>query len=86
MSAARMRLTKLIQHAGKWKKPNAQEREAAKKKRWNILRGDKVQVIGRHPESGKQGIVMEVLRKKGLLRTPEDLRWGEWNDETSPCG
>jgi large subunit ribosomal protein L24 len=31
---------------------------------YNIVRGDKVQVIGRrHPERGKQGIVKEVLRK-----------------------
>ena len=38
--------------------------EAAKtRKRWNIVRGDKVQVIGRHREAGKQGIVKEVIRK-----------------------
>ena len=38
--------------------------EAAKKTRWNILRGDAVQVIERkHPEFGKQGTVMEVNRK-----------------------
>eukprot|EP00553_Chaetoceros_curvisetus_P009130 CAMPEP_0204614140 /NCGR_PEP_ID=MMETSP0717-20131115/1944_1 /ASSEMBLY_ACC=CAM_ASM_000666 /TAXON_ID=230516 /ORGANISM="Chaetoceros curvisetus" /LENGTH=118 /DNA_ID=CAMNT_0051626741 /DNA_START=1 /DNA_END=357 /DNA_ORIENTATION=- len=39
--------------------------EAAKKKRWNILRGDTVQVIDRkHPEYGKQGIVQTVDRKR----------------------
>jgi large subunit ribosomal protein L24 len=37
---------------------------AAAKKKWNILRGDKVQVIERdHSERGKQGIVLKVLRK-----------------------
>lgn len=40
-------------------------REAAKKKRWDIVRGDKVQVISRnHPENGKQGIVSQVIRKQ----------------------
>mmetsp|Transcript_19929 Transcript_19929/g.25676 ORF Transcript_19929/g.25676 Transcript_19929/m.25676 type:complete len:187 (+) Transcript_19929:170-730(+) len=39
-------------------------KEAAKTKtRWNIVRGDKVQVIGNHKEKGKQGTVMEVKRK-----------------------
>lgn len=44
------------------KKP--QIREAEKKTKWNILRGDKVQVIGAHPEKGKQGIVQQVLRDR----------------------
>jgi large subunit ribosomal protein L24 len=30
--------------------------------RFNIVRGDKVQVIGQHPEAGKQGVVQQVLR------------------------
>ena len=39
--------------------------EAAKKNKWNILRGDTVQVIERkHPEFGKQGIVSLVDRKR----------------------
>lgn len=41
-----------------------QIREAEKKTRWNIVRGDKVQVIGKHPEAGKQGIVKEMIRKQ----------------------
>jgi large subunit ribosomal protein L24 len=42
-----------------------QIREAAKKSKWNILRGDTVQVIDRkHPECGKQGIVTLVDRKR----------------------
>ena len=64
MSAARARLQKLAQSLGKMQKPNPQKREAEKKGQWSILRGDKVQVIGNHPERGKQGIVKVVLREK----------------------
>ena len=64
MSAARVRLQKLAQTLGKMHKPNAQKREAEKKGQWNILRGDKVEVIGSHPERGKQGIIKVVLREK----------------------
>lgn len=39
--------------------------EAAKKTKWNILRGDQVQVISKsHPEYGKQGIVLRVDRSR----------------------
>ena len=34
------------------------------RKKWNILRGDKVQVVGNHPEKGKQGVVSSVLRSE----------------------
>jgi ribosomal protein L24, bacterial/organelle len=45
-----------------------QIKEAAKKTKWNILRGDTVQVIDRkHPEFGKQGIVTLVDRKRDRL-------------------
>lgn len=64
MSAARSRLTKLVETLGKFHKPKPQLREAAKKDKWNIVRGDKVQVIGNHPERGKQGIVKTVIREK----------------------
>ena len=48
----------------KRKEIKPQIREAAKKKKWNILRGDTVQVIDHnHPEFGKQGIVTLVDRK-----------------------
>lgn len=30
--------------------------------KWNIMKGDRVQVIGNHPEYGKQGIVRELLK------------------------
>jgi len=63
MSATRARLQRLAQNVGKFHKPKPQLREAAKKKQWNILRGDKVQVIGNHPERGKQGVVKTVLRE-----------------------
>jgi len=57
-------MQKLAQSLGKMHKPKPQIREAEKKGQWNILRGDKVQVIGNHPERGKQGIVKVVLREK----------------------
>ncbi|KAG7374003.1 50S ribosomal protein L24 [Nitzschia inconspicua] len=63
-SLARNRLQKIAQTAGKFHKPKPQLKEAAKKTSWNILRGDKVQVIGNHPEKGKQGVVLKVLRDK----------------------
>jgi len=64
-SAARNRLAQIASRAGKNHKPKPQLREAAKKTQWNIVRGDKVQVIGRnHPERGKQGIVKKVLRDR----------------------
>ena len=42
-------------------------REAEKKTRWDIVRGDRVQVIGKHPEAGKQGIVQEMIRKQDRI-------------------
>mmetsp|Transcript_11129 Transcript_11129/g.26747 ORF Transcript_11129/g.26747 Transcript_11129/m.26747 type:complete len:176 (-) Transcript_11129:94-621(-) len=64
-SAARNRLSQIASRAGKFHKTKPQLREAAKKSEWNIVRGDKVQVIGRnHPERGKQGIVKKLLRDK----------------------
>ena len=49
----------------KRKEIKPQIREAAKKTKWNILRGDTVQVVERkHPEFGKQGIVTLVDRKR----------------------
>jgi large subunit ribosomal protein L24 len=60
--STRGRLQQLAQKLGKFNKPKPQLREAAKKNKWDVLRGDKVQVIGSHPENGKQGIVVKVLR------------------------
>lgn len=63
-SAARNRLSRLAKTMGKVHKPKPQIEEAASRTRWDILRGDKVQVIGSHPERGKQGIVTMVLRDR----------------------
>lgn len=59
--ATRMKIMKYLMKSPS--KPKPQLREAAKKTKWNILRGDTVQVIGKHPERGKQGIVKVVNRK-----------------------
>jgi hypothetical protein len=56
MSGSRARLQRMVQSLGKFHKPKPQLREAAKKTKYNVLRGDKVQVIGQHPERGKQGM------------------------------
>jgi hypothetical protein len=56
MSGSRARLQRMVQSLGKMHKPKPQLREAAKKTKYNVLRGDKVQVIGNHPERGKQGM------------------------------
>jgi large subunit ribosomal protein L24 len=55
---------KIANQTMKRSKPSPQMREAEKKTKWDIVRGDKVQVIGKHPERGKQGIIKEVLRTK----------------------
>ena len=61
-TSGRMRLTKILMQPRKKKKP--QLLEAASKTRWNIVRGDTVQVIKKnHPDYGKQGNVMQVNRK-----------------------
>jgi large subunit ribosomal protein L24 len=65
MSAWRQKMMKALMKSGPTKpiiKPAA--REAESKTRWNIVRGDRVQIIGRHPESGKQGIVREMIRSQ----------------------
>ena len=62
MSAARMRITKILSQQ-RPKRPKG----PIQKKSWDIVRGDKVQVIGDHPEVGKQGKVLQVLRKQNRL-------------------
>ena len=62
--ATRQRLMKILTQQTKRRKPSPQLREAAKKSKWDIVRGDKVEVIGVHPERGKQGIIKAVLRDK----------------------
>ena len=64
MSSARMRLMKILSTPSPGNRRPKPVVEAAKtKSRWNVVRGDRVQVIGDHPERGKQGKVLEVLRK-----------------------
>ena len=63
MSAARMRITKILTQ----QRPKKPRSGPAQKKAWDIVRGDKVQVIGDHPEAGKQGKVLQVLRKQHRL-------------------
>lgn len=56
-------LKEIMKKPTKW---NRQLQEAEKhKKRWNILRGDRVEVVAkRHSEYGKQGFVLEVDRTR----------------------
>lgn len=64
MSSARVRLMKILSSPSAGKRRPKPVVEAAKtKKRWNVVRGDRVQVIGDHPEKGKQGKVLQVIRK-----------------------
>uniref|UniRef100_A0A7S2YQP6 50S ribosomal protein L24, chloroplastic n=2 Tax=Entomoneis paludosa TaxID=265537 RepID=A0A7S2YQP6_9STRA len=63
--SARARLMKIAtkQLKTNYQKPNKTQLQAAQQKRWNIVRGDKVQVIGGHRAKGEQGVVKEVNRK-----------------------
>jgi large subunit ribosomal protein L24 len=62
----RQRVMKQLMKSGPFVKiPTPAQRQAEQKTRWNIVRGDKVQVIRwTHPEYGKQGIVSKVIRKQ----------------------
>ncbi|CAB9521243.1 protein L24 [Seminavis robusta] len=62
--ATRNSIIAAVQRSMVRRKPSPQLREAAKKTKWDIVKGDKVQVIGKHPERGKQGVVKVVLRYK----------------------
>lgn len=54
-----MRLTRVLNKAPQYKRPTPPSRT----RKWNIVRGDKVQVVDkRHEEYQKQGIVLKVLR------------------------
>lgn len=66
MSTARERLMRIAARIVKERgKPLDKRAEQAKTmKRWNVVRGDLVQVIGNHPSRGMQGTVKEVIRKK----------------------
>jgi large subunit ribosomal protein L24 len=60
--SARMRLTKIMTQMGP-KRNKLAARQMDHSRKWNIVRGDKVEVIdSSHREKGKQGIVLKVLR------------------------
>jgi large subunit ribosomal protein L24 len=73
-SSARVRLTTILSQARKQKiqqrkrnsvngdRDNGGDGGRVLHQRFNIVRGDKVQVIGQHAEAGKQGVVQQVLR------------------------
>ena len=90
-TASRIKLTQLLMEGRRKAKP--QLAEAAKKKRWNVHRGDTVQVIShRHPEKGKQGTVLKVDRKADRVvvsgvslhpsTIPADQSMGQTRDQT----
>lgn len=60
--ATRMRLTKIMSKLGRGRSPK-KPTEPLHLRKWDIVRGDRVQVIGDHAEAGKQGVVTKVLRK-----------------------
>ena len=57
--SARQRLMKIMATMGP-RRP----RPVVERKKWNIVRGDKVEVIGNHRERGKQGIVSKMIRSR----------------------
>ena len=66
--SARIRLTKIMSQLGRKGPTPPHLIRAQEKKHWNIVRGDKVQVIDAlHKDKGKQGIVMKVIRKMDRL-------------------
>ncbi|GKY92698.1 hypothetical protein MPSEU_000240000 [Mayamaea pseudoterrestris] len=59
--SARVRITKLVNQAFRENRTSRKPKQEVSKQ-WNIVRGDKVQVVGDHAERGKQGVVSQVLR------------------------
>lgn len=63
MSTGRIKLMNMLMRPNRSKLKGYQKQPPPK--RWNIIRGDTVQVIDRkHPEYGKQGKVQVVIREK----------------------
>jgi large subunit ribosomal protein L24 len=64
--SARNRLTSIISKTKGYS--NNKPSPYADQTKWNILRGDKVQVVkSNHLDQGKQGIVLKVLRDEGRV-------------------
>lgn len=62
--STRLGLTKLLTKTPPGRRrPKPAVIAAENRRRWNIVRGDRVQVVGDHLERGKQGKVLHVLRK-----------------------
>ena len=76
--SARQRLTRIMAQMGP-KKP----KRLPNRTRWNVLRGDKVQVVGHHPEKGKQGIVLQVFRDRDRVLV-EGVNFGTKNIKGNP--
>jgi large subunit ribosomal protein L24 len=84
--SARGKLVSMLMKGGhpRRKQNKPQIMEAAKKTKWNILRGDQVQVISRaHPEFGKQGIVLKVDRARDRVIV-ENVNMGTKNAKADP--
>jgi large subunit ribosomal protein L24 len=64
-TSARVRLSTILGQARKQQLQQKKKKsmELPLHQKFKVVRGDKVQVIGRHPEAGKQGIVRTVLRQ-----------------------
>mmetsp|Transcript_22791 Transcript_22791/g.37023 ORF Transcript_22791/g.37023 Transcript_22791/m.37023 type:complete len:197 (-) Transcript_22791:120-710(-) len=63
MSSGRVKLMNMLMRPNRSKLKGYQKQPPPK--RWNIVRGDTVQIIDRkHPEFGKQGTVQVVIRDK----------------------
>jgi large subunit ribosomal protein L24 len=62
-SSGRAKMMQMLMRPNKSKRKGYQKQDPPR--RWNIVKGDTVQVIDRkHPEYGKQGKVMVVIREK----------------------
>ena len=86
MSNGRQKLLKILMapRPGKLQGYQKQARQGLMPKRWNILRGDTVQVVDRrHPERGKQGKVLDVDREK-LAVLIENVNMHEEEIEADP--
>jgi large subunit ribosomal protein L24 len=64
--AARNRFTNIVKHSMGYSRRKTNP--CADQTKWNILRGDKVEVVASDSlDKGKQGIVLKVLRDKGRV-------------------
>eukprot|EP00571_Detonula_confervacea_P012723 CAMPEP_0172298340 /NCGR_PEP_ID=MMETSP1058-20130122/1045_1 /TAXON_ID=83371 /ORGANISM="Detonula confervacea, Strain CCMP 353" /LENGTH=198 /DNA_ID=CAMNT_0013007609 /DNA_START=82 /DNA_END=678 /DNA_ORIENTATION=+ len=82
MSSGRIKLMNMLMRPNRSKLKGYQKQPPPK--RWNIVRGDTVQVIDRkHPEFGKQGKVQVVIREK-MRVIVEDVNLGPRRIKADP--